>query len=86
MWERETAIRHSLTHPRWLRSAAVQGFGFLRTDSGEEFFCHISNVRLKTDNETLQEGDLMQFSTKTEYDGRLQVRTVFGACVRSAQV
>jgi len=54
--------------------AAVQGFGFLKTDSGEEFFCHISNVKLR-DSETLQEGDLMQFSTKTEYDGRLQVRT-----------
>jgi cold shock CspA family protein len=71
---------------RRLGSAAVQGFGFLRTDSGEEFFCHISNVKLKSDNETLQEGDLMQFSTKTEYDGRLQVRTMVSACVRCDQV
>jgi cold shock CspA family protein len=54
---------------RWV---SPQGFGFLRTVAGEEFFVHISNVKLRDDTDTLVEGDLMAFNTKTEYDGRLQ--------------
>jgi len=51
---------------------ADKGFGFIKTDNGDEFFVHVSNVVLGGTEEGLTQAEVVEFAVKESFDGRLQ--------------
>ena len=49
---------------------SLKGFGFIKTETGEDIFFHKSNVKSTGFREVLLEGDKVQFELKTEQKGK----------------
>lgn len=48
----------------------MKGFGFIKTQTGEDIFFHKSNVKSTGFRDTLLEGDRVQFELKEEQKGK----------------
>jgi CspA family cold shock protein len=48
----------------------VKGFGFIKTETGEDIFFHKSNVKNTGFRDVLVEGDNVEFDLKTEQKGK----------------
>ena len=48
----------------------LKGFGFIKTEAGEDIFFHKSNVKSTGFREVLLEGDKVQFDLKLEQKGK----------------
>ncbi|HYQ87775.1 MAG: hypothetical protein AUI33_11270 [Ignavibacteria bacterium 13_1_40CM_2_61_4] len=48
----------------------TKGFGFIKTEQGEEIFFHKSNVKNTGFRDVLVQGDQVQFELKTEQKGK----------------
>ncbi len=48
----------------------AKGFGFIKSDAGEEYFFHRTNVKSSGFRSMLAEGDLVEFEGKVEQKGR----------------
>lgn len=48
----------------------AKGFGFIKTEQGEDIFFHKSSVKNSGFRPTLNEGDQVKFEVKTEQKGK----------------
>ncbi|MBI5476015.1 MAG: cold shock domain-containing protein [Ignavibacteriales bacterium] len=48
----------------------TKGFGFIKSDSGEDIFFHKSNVKNTGFRDVLNQGDKVQFEIKEEQKGK----------------